>query len=63
MKRNAVVLVLSILSLALSMPAMAQDATPKKKLRIALAGLFEEVNIFSPYPFACINSETKNPQQ
>ena len=36
-----------ILALAVAMPSMAQDGTPKKKLRIALAGLFEEVNTFA----------------
>jgi microcystin degradation protein MlrC len=41
------VVVLSILALTFAMPVMAQDAAPKKKLRIALAGLFMETSTFA----------------
>jgi hypothetical protein len=38
---------IAIQSLVLAAPVMAQEATAKNKMRIALAGLFEEVNTFA----------------
>ena len=50
MRRFLVVIGSLILASVLALPAVAQDAKPvskERKIRVALAGLFEEVNTFA----------------
>ncbi len=47
MKRIILLLRSLVLSLALAMPVMAQEGTVKKKIKIALCGIQEEVNTFA----------------
>jgi len=47
MKKVVTVLTCVILALALSVPALAQEGAAKKKIKIALCGIQEEVNTFA----------------